>query len=86
MNAIAAAAQSLINWITAHPYQAFLHVVNGVVLLTPAAATVPLFSVLGFSAGGPVAGQRLHSFFINLATLDYFSIVLLLPSDRLTHQ
>jgi hypothetical protein len=56
MNVTAAAAQPLLNWIAAHPYQTFFHVVNGVVLLTPAAATVPLFSALGLSAGGPIAG------------------------------
>ena len=57
MNASSAATQALIDWISAHPYQTFLHVVNGVVLLTPAAATIPFFSALGLSAGGPVAGQ-----------------------------
>ncbi|KAI2481062.1 hypothetical protein Ptr902_08088 [Pyrenophora tritici-repentis] len=57
MNATAAVAQPLVDWITAHPCQTFFHVVNGVVLLTPAAATVPLFSALGLSAGGPVAGS-----------------------------
>jgi ammonia channel protein AmtB len=55
-SAAAAAAQPLLDWIAAHPYQTFFHVVNGVVLLTPAAATVPLFSALGLSAGGPIAG------------------------------
>ncbi|KAF1935234.1 hypothetical protein EJ02DRAFT_460561 [Clathrospora elynae] len=57
MNATAAAAQPLLDWISAHPYQTFFHVVNGVVLLTPAAATVPFFSALGLSAGGPIAGS-----------------------------
>lgn len=63
MNATAAAAatQSLLNWISAHPYQTCFHVVNGVVLLTPAAATVPVFSALGLSAGGPVAGTRIFT-------------------------
>jgi hypothetical protein len=51
------ATQLLIDWIAEHPYQTFFQVVNGVVLLTPAAATVPLFSALGLSAGGPVAGM-----------------------------
>jgi hypothetical protein len=60
MNATAAAAQPLLDWIAAHPYQTFFHVVNGVVLLTPAAATVPLFSALGLSAGGPIAGASFH--------------------------
>jgi hypothetical protein len=56
-----AATNALINWIAAHPYQSFFHVVNGVVLLTPAAATVPLFGALGLSAGGPVAGMLIVS-------------------------
>ena len=51
-----AAPQILLDWIAEHPYQTFFHVVNGVVLLTPAAATVPFFAALGLSAGGPVAG------------------------------
>jgi hypothetical protein len=59
MNATAAAAQPLLDWIAAHPYQTFFHVVNGVVLLTPAAATIPFFSALGLSAGGPIAGTSL---------------------------
>ncbi|KAF1834880.1 hypothetical protein BDW02DRAFT_568559 [Decorospora gaudefroyi] len=63
------AAEPLIAWIAAHPYQTFFHVVNGVVLLTPAAATVPFFSALGMTAGGPVAGGA-------LATItSYFSFV-----------
>jgi hypothetical protein len=50
------ATQQLLDWIAAHPYQTFFHVVNGVIILTPAAATVPLFSALGLSAGGPISG------------------------------
>lgn len=59
------APQALLEWIAAHPYQTFFHVVNGAVLLTPAAATVPFFSAIGLSAGGPVAGMLariIHSF------------------------
>ena len=56
MNATAAATQPLLDWIAAHPYQTLFHVVNGVVILTPAAATIPIFGALGLSAGGPVAG------------------------------
>jgi hypothetical protein len=56
MNAMMGATQPLLDWIAAHPYQTVFHVVNGVVLLTPAAATVPFFSALGLSAGGPVGG------------------------------
>lgn len=59
-NITMAAPQALLDWIAAHPYQTFFHVVNGVVLLTPAAATVPIFSALGLSAGGPVAGASSH--------------------------
>lgn len=59
MNATMAATQPLLDWIAAHPYQTVFHVVNGVVLLTPAAATVPFFNALGLSAGGPVAGKSL---------------------------
>ncbi|KAF2852674.1 hypothetical protein T440DRAFT_466798 [Plenodomus tracheiphilus IPT5] len=62
-----AAPQALLNWIAEHPYQTFFHVVNGVVLLTPAAATVPIFSALGLSAGGPVAGSAAASI------MSYFS-------------
>jgi hypothetical protein len=43
-------------WITAHPYQTALHVVNGVVFFTPAAATVPILASLGFTSAGPAAG------------------------------
>ncbi|KAF2030798.1 hypothetical protein EK21DRAFT_29523, partial [Setomelanomma holmii] len=39
-----------------HNYQAVFHVVKGAILCTPAAATVPLFTALGFSAAGPAAG------------------------------
>lgn len=46
-------------WITAHPYQTALHVVNGVVLFTPAAATVPILAGLGFTSVGPAAGTVL---------------------------
>jgi hypothetical protein len=44
------------NWIIAHPYQTALHAVNGVVLFTPAAATVPILTGLGFTRAGPRAG------------------------------
>jgi hypothetical protein len=59
---MAAAAQPLLDWIAAHPYQTLFHVVNGVVLLTPAAATVPFFAALGIPAGGPVAGKYIDDF------------------------
>ncbi|CAA9963312.1 hypothetical protein PTMSG1_06680 [Pyrenophora teres f. maculata] len=63
------ATQPLLDWITAHPYQTVFHVVNGVILLTPAAATVPFFSALGLSAGGPVAGSTAATI------MSYFSYV-----------
>jgi hypothetical protein len=56
MDATIAATQPVLDWIAAHPYQTIFHVVNGVVLLTPAAATVPIFTALGFSAKGPIGG------------------------------
>jgi ammonia channel protein AmtB len=55
--AAAASARVILNWIAEHPYQTAFHVANGVILVTPAAATVPIFSAMGFSATGPVAGK-----------------------------
>ena len=51
------ATQAVLDWITAHPYQTAFHVVNGVIICTPAAATVPFLSALGFGATGPIAGR-----------------------------
>lgn len=51
-----AGAQVILDWIAAHPYQTAFHVVNGVIICTPAAATVPIFAAMGFTATGPVAG------------------------------
>ncbi|KAF2191559.1 hypothetical protein K469DRAFT_656577 [Zopfia rhizophila CBS 207.26] len=45
------------DWVIAHPYQTALHAVNGVIFCTPAAATVPFFNTLGFTAAGPAAGR-----------------------------
>jgi hypothetical protein len=53
---VTAVPQAVLEWMAEHPYQTVAHLVNGVVLLTPAAATVPIFSALGFSAAGPIAG------------------------------
>jgi hypothetical protein len=47
------------DWVTEHPYQTAMHVANGVILCTPAAVTVPIFSALGFSTVGPAAGTFL---------------------------
>lgn len=44
------------DWITEHPYQSVLYTFNSVVLVTPAAATVPVFYMLGFTALGPGGG------------------------------
>ena len=68
MNATMGATQPLLDWIAAHPYQTVFHVVNGVVLLTPAAATVPFFSALGLSAGGP-ARHRLPTPVLTLSLM-----------------
>lgn len=51
------ATQAVLDWITAHPYQTAFHVVNGVIICTPAAATVPFLSALGYGASGPIAGM-----------------------------
>jgi hypothetical protein len=47
------------DWITEHPYQAAMHAANAVIVYTPAAVTVPIFSALGFSTIGPAAGTFL---------------------------
>jgi hypothetical protein len=51
--------QVMRDWVTEHPYQTAMHVANGVILCTPAAVTVPIFSALGFSTVGPAAGTFL---------------------------
>lgn len=53
-----AAFNAVTGWITDHPYQTAMHVANGVILCTPAAITVPVFSALGFSTVGPAAGKQ----------------------------
>jgi hypothetical protein len=59
-------AQAAKDWVTEHPYQTAMHVANGVIVCTPAAVTVPIFTALGFTAAGPAAGtffgSCLHSF------------------------
>lgn len=64
------ATQAVLDWIAAHPYQTAFHVVNGVIICTPAAATVPFLSAMGFSAAGPVAGRS----YSNLCVLSFESI------------
>lgn len=51
------ATQAVLDWISAHPYQTAFHVVNGAIICTPAAASVPLLAALGFGTTGPVAGM-----------------------------
>jgi hypothetical protein len=51
------ATQAVLDWITAHPYQTAFHIVNGVIICTPAAAAVPFLSALGYGATGPIAGM-----------------------------
>jgi hypothetical protein len=51
------ATQAVLDWISAHPYQTAFHVANGVIMCTPAAATVPFLSALGYGATGPIAGM-----------------------------
>ena len=60
-------ASAVAAWVAVHPYQTALHAVNGVILLTPAAVTVPIFSALGFTASGPAAGMPL--FYYNGASI-----------------
>jgi hypothetical protein len=56
------AVNAVTTWVTNHPYQTAMHIANGVILCTPAAVTVPIFSALGFSAAGPAAGNALTRF------------------------
>lgn len=51
------AVRFIFEWIVAHPYQTAFQVVNGVIICTPAAATVPALAALGFGTSGPVAGK-----------------------------
>lgn len=52
--------QAVIDWIAAHPYQTAFQIVNGVIICTPAAATVPFLAALGFGANGPIAGKSFN--------------------------
>lgn len=51
-----ATVNAVTTWVSNHPYQTAMHAANVVILCTPAAITVPVFSALGFSAAGPAAG------------------------------
>jgi hypothetical protein len=57
MNFTIPVTQVILDWITEHPYQTAFHVINGVVLCTPAALTVPFFGALGFGSAGPAASM-----------------------------
>lgn len=54
--------QAGVAWVCEHPYQTAMHTVNAALLVTPAAATVPIFNALGFSAAGPIAGTLISSY------------------------
>jgi hypothetical protein len=56
--------QAVLHWIAAHPYQTAFQIVNGVIICTPAAATVPFLAALGFGANGPIAGKSLMDIII----------------------
>ena len=53
------ASQAVLDWIAAHPYQTAFQVVNGIIICTPAAATVPVLAALGFGTNGPIAGKTI---------------------------
>ncbi|KZM18976.1 uncharacterized protein EKO05_0011304 [Ascochyta rabiei] len=63
------ATKVVLDWIAGHPYQTVFQIVNGVIICTPAAATIPVFAALGFSAGGPLPGSGAA------AVMSYFGIV-----------
>ena len=48
----------VLEWITAHPGQTAPLIVNGMVVFSPAAITIPLLSTIGFGWQGPVAGTQ----------------------------
>lgn len=53
------ATQAVLDWIAAHPYQTAFHIVNGVIVCTPAAASVPFLAALGFGTLGPTGGKSI---------------------------
>ena len=55
--------QTVLDWIAAHPYQTAFQIVNGVIICTPAAATVPFLAALGFGANGPIAGRSYYDYY-----------------------
>ncbi|KAJ4319178.1 hypothetical protein N0V94_004051 [Neodidymelliopsis sp. IMI 364377] len=74
------ATQAVLDWISAHPYQTAFHVVNGVIMCTPAAATVPFLSAMGFGASGPVAGSAATGIMSYFATVPAGGIVATMQS------
>lgn len=64
------------DWIMEHPFQTMFQIVNGVVLITPAAATSPIFHMIGLTALGPEAGMYSHPQFTSpehIYVTSYFS-------------
>ena len=47
----------VLDWIAAHPGQSALLAVDGVLIFTPAALTVPLLAQMGFGLSGPIGGK-----------------------------
>jgi hypothetical protein len=44
-------------WITSHRCQTAFHVYNGMVIIKPTVATIPLFCALGLGKDGPQKGK-----------------------------
>jgi hypothetical protein len=78
MNITLPLTQTVLDWITEHPYQTFMHVANGIIICTPAVVTVPIFSALRFGAVGPGAGKPLRVHPIAFTLLFCLLLVLLL--------
>lgn len=64
------ATQTVLDWIAAHPYQTAFQVVNGIIICTPAAATVPVLAALGLGTIGPISGKAVsgHDFITTFKT------------------
>jgi hypothetical protein len=44
-------------WMREHPGQTVFHIVNGVMVFTPGALTVPLLASMGWATSGPVGSE-----------------------------
>ena len=64
------AFDELLKWIQDHPYQTFFYIVNGVIFLYPAVATVPFFATIGVNTCGPIAGTFQSSQFQRKLRID----------------